>query len=123
MKLSTKAALFKRVTLLIGGASMSIGAARPPPLAPALVSTLKRFVRCSHEETETQTVIVTLMQDSATALLRLKCLLTTGVFVILILLQLRFKHYRALQLMVRIDFSNIPRMLHNFDSLHFRGRF
>ena len=48
LKLSTKAAVFKRVSLLIkggggGGTSMSIGGATPPlhpPLAPALAAPL-----------------------------------------------------------------------------------
>ena len=38
LKLSTKAAVFKRVSLLIGGPSISIGGRPPwPSLAPALV--------------------------------------------------------------------------------------
>ena len=35
----------------------------------------------------------------------------------------RVNHYRALQLMIRIDFSNVLRMLDNFDSQHFKGGF
>ena len=49
MKLSTKATVFKRVSLLLGGPSMLLGGPGPPglPLAPALCREEKKIPQIS----------------------------------------------------------------------------